>query len=106
MSPDASDEARPEMGGLKRKVEMWAAVLLMAVGFGAGFLVRGMTSAPPPAGVDTGSFQGNSAPGGMIAPPLTDDQIQQQLPPGHPPVEGAPSPTGSPASPSPAPSAS
>ncbi len=84
--PLARGGARP--GGLgtalRLKIELWLAVVFMTLAFGAGVLVRGISEPPrePAVGV---------APAGMVpaAPPLTEDQLQQGLPQGHPDI-GAP----------------
>jgi len=90
---------------LRIKVELWLAVVFMMLAFGAGIVVRGMSEQPaqPAVGV---------APVGQlpVAPPLTQEQIEQGLPPGHPDLgsvqgngggkeaKGKPSPSQSPAS--------
>lgn len=80
-----TDEA--PVGGLRAvlraRIELWLVVLFMALSFGAGVLVTALYEEPAPA--PTTSFQ---APGFPIAPPLTDEQIQQGLPSGHPDISG------------------
>jgi hypothetical protein len=66
---------------LRVRVELWLAVLFMALAFGAGMAVRVTTepSAPAAATIGTGV-----AGVGEVAPPLTDAQIAAGLPAGHP----------------------
>lgn len=72
-------DAPPGVGSLLRiKVELWLAALLMAVAFGAGFLVQTLGSAGT----------GAAPVGQTMAPALTDEQMQGGLPPGHPTIEG------------------
>lgn len=83
----ATTHDRPETGGfravLRARIELWLVVLFMALSFGAGVLVTALYEEPAPA--PTASVQ---APGFPIAPPLTDEQIQQGLPSGHPDISG------------------
>ncbi len=76
----------PAGGGLREilrtRVELWLVVLFMALSFGAGVLITALyeePAAPPP------TVQGPAIP---IAPPLTEEQIQQGLPSGHPDISG------------------
>jgi hypothetical protein len=66
---------------LRVRVELWLAVLFMALAFGAGMAVRVTTepAAPTAATIGTG-VAGIS----QVAPPLTDAQIAAGLPAGHP----------------------
>lgn len=79
--------ARPGIGPVMRiKVELWVALLFVALAFGAGVVVRSLAEppeAPAPAVVPAGP-----AFGFPPAPPLTEEQLQQGLPPGHPDVGG------------------
>jgi hypothetical protein len=65
---------------LRVRVELWIAVVCMALAFGAGIALSGVSQpASSPASttaVDAGTFP--------FAPPLTDQQIEQGLPAGHP----------------------
>ena len=81
---------RPGTGGmrpLRTKVELWLVVSLMAFTFIAG-LVLGLL-----AGVREQPDGAPSQEQATTAPPLTDDQMGQSLPPGHPslspPMEAA-----------------
>ncbi|GBC86102.1 hypothetical protein HRbin12_00084 [bacterium HR12] len=82
----ATTRNRPEAGGLRTllrtRIELWLVVLFMALSFGAGVLVTALYEepAPPPT-----TFQ---APAFPIAPPLTEEQIEQGLPSGHPDISG------------------
>jgi len=78
------EPARSPTGGLgstfRIRIELWLAVVFMALAFGAGILI-GVVAQPrtdqPTVGVaPVDQFQ--------VAPPLTDQQIQQGLPAGHP----------------------
>ena len=85
-SIETSDE--PRGGGglgtvLRVRVELWLVVVMMAMAFGAGILVTALYEEPqqPVVGVQQ--------PGGQfLAPPLTEDQIGQGLPSGHPDING------------------
>ena len=81
----SNDEGRE--GGLgtilRVQVELWLVVVMMAMAFGAGILVTALYEEPqqPVVGVQQ--------PGGQfLAPPLTEDQIGQGLPSGHPDING------------------
>jgi hypothetical protein len=65
---------------LRIRVELWLAVLFMALAFGAGMAVRVTTEPPAAAPVSTTIGAGASE----VAPPLTDAQIAAGLPAGHP----------------------
>jgi hypothetical protein len=65
---------------LRIRVELWLAVLFMALAFGAGMAVRVTTEPPAAAPVSTTIVAGASE----VAPPLTDAQIAAGLPAGHP----------------------
>lgn len=77
---------------LRVRIELWLAVVFVTFAFGAGIVVRGLseTSTQPTVGV---------MPAGQMqipaAPPLTDEQIQQGLPAGHPVVGDQSQGTGS-----------
>jgi hypothetical protein len=84
------DRPREARGGIRSavriRVELWLAVVLMAVAFAAGIAVRAMYE-PPQAAVSVTSTDQSSGQV-TLAPPLTDTQIQQGLPPGHPDLSG------------------
>ncbi|MGZ4109131.1 MAG: hypothetical protein ACXVP7_05530 [Actinomycetota bacterium] len=65
---------------LRIRVELWLAVVFMALAFGAGMAVRVTTEPPAAAPVSTTIGAGTS----QVAPPLTDAQIAAGLPAGHP----------------------
>jgi hypothetical protein len=70
---------------LRLRIELWIAVVCMALAFGAGMAVRvtaSQSTAPPT------SFTGIDPGTGVVAPPLTDQQIDQGLPAGHPDLSG------------------
>lgn len=82
---------------LRARIQLWLVVVFMALSFGAGVLVTALYQAEPATQPVVGVQQPGSFP---IAPPLTDEQLQQGLPPGHPDIGGgATGPTG--AAPSP-----
>jgi hypothetical protein len=66
---------------LRLRVELWLVVVFMALAFGAGILVTSLYEETDPAPVVGVQDPGMGFP---IAPPLSDEQIQQGLPPGHP----------------------
>jgi hypothetical protein len=67
------------------RVELWLAVLFMALAFGAGMAVRVTTEPAAPAAATIGT----GVPGvSEVAPPLTDAQIAAGLPAGHPGLSG------------------
>lgn len=94
MARIATDTEEPPGGGfravLRARIELWLVVLFMALAFGAGVLVTALYEEPAPQPV-VGVQQPGSFP---IAPPLTDEQLRQGLPPGHPDIGGATGPTG------------
>jgi hypothetical protein len=83
MSTTAS-RGRSESAGLgevlRIRVELWLAVVLMALAFGAGMAVR-LTSEPPAAAPVATTIGADAS---QVAPPLTDAQIAAGLPAGHP----------------------
>lgn len=75
---------------LRVPVQLWLVVALMAMSFGAGVLVRTMAE---PASSSSGPQ--TQLGGQIVAPPLTDQQIEQGLPSGHPDLsDGASSGSG------------
>ncbi len=76
-------------GALRTRIELWIAVVFMVLAFAAGLAV-GVLAEPnattPVVGVGqtTTGVPGSS----NLAPPLTDEQLQQGLPPGHPGLTG------------------
>lgn len=75
---------------LRVPVHLWLVIVLMAMSFGAGVIVRTMAE-PVAAQV---APQGLPQSGFPVAPPLTDQEIQQGLPTGHPGLTGATGSTG------------
>lgn len=65
---------------LRIRVELWLAVVFMALSFGAGMAVR-LTSEPPAAAPVATTIGADAS---QVAPPLTDAQIAAGLPAGHP----------------------
>ena len=83
---------------LRTRVELWIVLVFMVLAFGAGLTI-GVLAQPEQAttvGVGTGTTQAPGSFGG-VAPPLTDEQLQQGIPSGHPSVgdSGATGSTGS-----------
>ena len=74
---------------LRARVDLWLVVALMAMAFGAGVIVK--TLAEPPAAPAISTQNGSV---GTLAPPLTDQQIQNGLPAGHPDLTGGGGGTG------------
>lgn len=75
---------RPFVRMIRARVELWMVVLIMAMSFGAGVIVR--TIAEPPAAPAALPL---TAPGQFqVAPPLTEEQITAGLPEGHPDTSG------------------
>lgn len=68
---------------LRTRVELWLIVVFMALAFSAGFLVGAMSD-PTPASPATGQVP--TVPEFPAAPPLSDEQLQEGLPTGHPDV--------------------
>jgi len=68
---------------LRLRVELWLAIVFMAVSFAAGVVVRGLAQPQPePLPVASGFEQSAQ----IAAPPLTSEQIGQGLPEGHPSI--------------------
>jgi hypothetical protein len=68
------------VGAIARaSVDLWLVVALMAMAFGAGVIVKTMAE-PPAAPATSVGLNG----GTVLAPPLTDQQLGQGLPAGHP----------------------
>ena len=71
-------------GGLgavaKVRIELWLVVIVMAMSFGAGVIVKSLSEPPATPAVSTTQTGGL----GTLAPPLTDQQIQNGLPADHP----------------------
>ena len=75
---------------LRVPVHLWLVIVLMAMSFGAGVIVR--TMAEPVVEQVAPPVQPQA--GYPVAPPLTDEEIQQGLPTGHPGLTGATGATG------------
>lgn len=73
-------EATPFGALLRVPVSLWLVVVLMAMSFGAGVIVKTISE---PATSTTTTTQ-LPTDFGTVAPPLTDDQIEGGLPEGHP----------------------
>lgn len=90
---DAPNDETGSRGGLgavlRLQIELWLVVLFMALAFGAGILITALYEEPtsPVVGIQDPTGQ-------VVAPPLTDDQIQGGLPSGHPDLGGATGATG------------
>jgi hypothetical protein len=72
---------------LRTRVELWIVLVFMVLAFGAGLTI-GVLAQPEQGtavGVGTGTTQAPDNFGGL-APPLTDEQLQQGMPSGHPSV--------------------
>jgi hypothetical protein len=72
---------------LRTRIELWLVVLLMVLAFGAGLTVGVIGQQEPRPSVGATTIGQGSGPL-PVAPPLTDEQIQQGLPPGHPDLSG------------------
>lgn len=93
MTTTSEPAGRPEAGSpsglgaaLRLRIELWIALVFMALAFAAGVVIRGMAQSPEPAvgvGPPTTTIPGAPQPGGE-PPPLTEEQIQGGLPQGHP----------------------
>jgi hypothetical protein len=83
-----------ETSALGLKIKLWVAIVFMAVAFTGGFLVRGLAQTSTPVSPATTT----QLPAGQVqlAPPLTQQQLQEGLPSGHPGInEGSGAGTGS-----------
>ncbi|HZD16632.1 MAG TPA: hypothetical protein VE669_00675 [Actinomycetota bacterium] len=73
---------------LRLRIELWLVVVFMALAFAGGIVVTALYEEEPGrAGVDLQQPAGQLP----VAPPLTDQQLQGELPAGHPDIAG---PTG------------
>lgn len=72
---------------LRTRIELWLAVVFMALSFAAGFTIRAMSEPPTPQGPVAELAPAPLPP--IFAPPLTDEQLQQELPAGHPDIPAA-----------------
>ncbi len=71
---------------LRLKVELWLALIFMTASFGAGLFVGNLSGSPQ----DSQGPVVEAPPAGDVpAPPLTDEQLDEGLPPGHPPIGGS-----------------
>lgn len=70
---------------LRTRIELWLVVLFMALSFGAGVVVTALSQQEPAVAPVVGVQDQGQFP---VAPPLTDEQIQQGLPSGHPDISG------------------
>lgn len=73
-------ETTPFGALLRVPVSLWLVVVLMAMSFGAGVIVKTI-SEPATTATTTTQLPTDL---GTVAPPLTDDQIAGGLPEGHP----------------------
>lgn len=71
----------PFVALMRTSVSLWIVVVMMAMSFGAGVIVKAIAE-PTTSPVTTTTLPTN--PGQIIAPPLTDDQIAGGMPSGHP----------------------
>ena len=79
---------------LRTQIQLWIAIVFMALAFGAGVTIGVISqhSETPTVGVAPASQVPNDF---GVAPPLTEEQIQQGLPSGHPELgadQGTPAP--------------
>lgn len=92
MTDNETDRDERQGGGfgavLRLHVELWLVVVFMALAFGAGIVITALYEEPAEPVVGVGQT------GGFVAPPLTDDQINQGLPSGHPDLGAATGATG------------
>ncbi len=87
-SATTQDDGRERAGigaVLRLPVELWLVVVMMALAFGAGIVVTALYDEP-----QVQPVIGTQLPAGQVtlAPPLTDEQISQGLPSGHPDIAG------------------
>jgi hypothetical protein len=83
MTKDEQEIGRAGLGTtLRTRVQLWIAVVFMAFAFGAGLTIGVIAHTTAPAIVDVAPASQAPAIGG--APPLSDQQLQQGLPSGHP----------------------
>lgn len=85
--PEGSGERRPNEGSglsLRLKVELWLALVFMAVSFGAGLIVGNLGGSSQDA--EAPVVEAPSADVLPEAPPLTEEELEGELPPGHPPL--------------------
>lgn len=95
-----TDEQRPTerrerlAAVLRVEVQLWLAVLFMAMAFGAGVIVHAMAAPQPSSPAIVGSVDGAGVSGGpeIFAPPLSDEQVNAGLPAGHPDIGGGSAP--------------
>lgn len=86
MGTVATEERQPSGVSLLLRVpvSLWLVVVLMAMSFGAGVIVRTIAEPTGQQAVPSSQFSQ------ILAPPLTDQQISQgTLPSGHPDLSGA-----------------
>jgi hypothetical protein len=96
MTTLASDDSRTARSAglrevLRTRIELWIAVVSMALAFAAGIAVSEVSQTPSPAAAVTSTDTTTTFP---FAPALTDQQIEQGLPSGHPEI-GATQPSAS-----------
>jgi hypothetical protein len=70
---------------LRIRIELWVAIVVMALAFGAGMAVRVAATNQPASSAAVTTIDPGT---GIAAPPLTDEQIQEGLPAGHPDLSG------------------
>lgn len=75
----------PFVALMRTSVSLWIVVVMMAMSFGAGVIVKAIAE-PTEAPVATTTLPAN--PGQIVAPPLTDEQIAGGVPSGHPDLSG------------------
>jgi uncharacterized membrane protein YgcG len=71
----------PFLALMRTSVSLWIVVVMMAMSFGAGVIVKAIAE-PADAPIATTTLPTN--PGQIVAPPLTDEQIAGGMPSGHP----------------------
>jgi hypothetical protein len=75
---------------LRTQIELWIVIVFMALAFGAGITLGVIARQDPGPSVAIAPVTqpaGGTGAGGIFAPPLTDEQLQQGLPPNHPGVD-------------------
>jgi hypothetical protein len=84
----SEQEQKTKPSALTAKIEVWIAAILMVVAFGVGFVMRGFTAQESTTTPGIEQTVPGTTSGVVQAPALTDQQLQQGLPQGHPTFTG------------------
>ncbi len=89
------ERARGGLGvAMRTPIELWIAVIFMALAFVGGVTIGVLAEQREQPAVGVAPVSQLPAGQFTAAPPLTEEQIQQGLPPGHPDLSGGPADTG------------